>query len=271
MINGTFIYSMRVSGIERKKVANGIAGVLGMEIEYMGAPTFCYRVGEWVIDKEGLVISPEVALMESDSFCFILDNLKTAGAITEGDAVVTLSMNEHNGNTLRNLVNLLWCKQSLIQKSLARVTNIIPESLITAINSVPMDTLEEFSKVVNDGIDNGLITGECEIDFNMAEKTLSFSFFNASLDIDEILAFAVFCQRLSKQAIQQKFTSIKIKEAVNEKYAMRCFLLKLGLIGEAYKSARKILLERLNGDSSYRTIEAKRAAEAKRKRIASEN
>ncbi|WP_088186056.1 hypothetical protein [Desulfosporosinus sp. FKA] len=271
MTNGTFIYSMRVSGIERKKVANAIAGVLGMEIEYMGAPTFCYRVGKWVIDREGLIISPEVTLMERDSFCSILDTLKTAEAIAEGDATVTLSMTSHNGNTLRNLVNLLWCKQSLIRKSLARVTDIIPESLITAINSVPIDTLEEVATVINVGIDNGVIKGDCQIDFNMAEKTLSSSFFNASLDIDEIFAFAFFCQQLSKQSIQQKFSSIKIREAVNEKYAMRCFLLKLGLIGEAYKVARKILLKRLDGDSSYRTIEAKQAAEAKRKKIASEN
>jgi hypothetical protein len=271
MSNETFSYSVKVKGIERKAIANAIAGVLGVELEYMGAPTFCYRVGKWVIDREGLIISPEIPLMERDSFCSILNTLKTIGAIAEGDAVVTLSMDEHNGNTLRNLVNLLWCKQSLIQKALDRQTGIIPESLVTVINSVPIDTLEKFSQVVNEGIDKGVISGECEIDFNMAEKRLGFSFFKASLDIDEILAFVVFCQQLSKQATQQKFSSIKVRDVLNEKYAMRCFLLKLGLIGEAYKVARKILLRRLDGDSSYRTIEAKQAAEAKRKKIASEN
>lgn len=241
------------------------------EIEYMGAPTFCYHVGQWVIDREGLVISPEVTLKEKESFGSILDNVKYAWARVEGNATVTLSMTNHNGNSLRNLVNLLWCKQSLSQKSLARKIGIIPESLVTTINAVPIDTLEDFAKVVNDGIDKGLIIGDCEVDFNMAEKTLSFSFFNASLDIDELFAFAAFCQQLSKQAIQQKFSSIKIREVVNEKYAMRCFLLKLGFIGEAYKVARKILLERLDGDAAYRTIEAKQAAKAKHKRIVSEN
>jgi len=41
--------------------------------------------------------------------------------------------------------------------------------------------------------------------------------------------------------------------------------LKLGFIGEQYKTARKILLARLTGDAVYRTIEGRRATEEKRK------
>ena len=36
------------------------------------------------------------------------------------------------------------------------------------------------------------------------------------------------------------------------RYAFRCFLLKLGFIGDRYKAARKIVLARLEGDSAWK-------------------
>lgn len=38
----------------------------------------------------------------------------------------------------------------------------------------------------------------------------------------------------------------------NEKYAFRCFLLRLGMIGEEYKPVRRVLLRRLTGSSAFR-------------------
>ena len=38
----------------------------------------------------------------------------------------------------------------------------------------------------------------------------------------------------------------------NEKYAFRCFLLRLGMIGADYKAARKVLLRNLTGSSAFR-------------------
>lgn len=125
--------------------------------------------------------------------------------------------------------------------------------------------MEEFAEVVNTAIDTGKIQGESELEFDLADKTLSFSFSNASLDFDEVLAFITLCQRLNEQGKKQKFSSINQKESPNESYSFRCYLLKLGFIGEQYKVARKILLSKLDGDAVYRTIEARKVAEAKRK------
>ncbi len=38
----------------------------------------------------------------------------------------------------------------------------------------------------------------------------------------------------------------------NENYAFRCFLLRLGFIGDEYKAARKILLRNLTGSSAWK-------------------
>jgi len=39
----------------------------------------------------------------------------------------------------------------------------------------------------------------------------------------------------------------------NEKYAFRCFLLRLGFIGAEYKIERKILLRNLTGSSAFKS------------------
>lgn len=258
--------SFKVIGLERKQVAAVIADTIGEQVKYAGAPSFNYNAGRWTIDKQGIVTTPEMGIKEEHvTLRMVFDALNIAGAKAEGNLTVTLPMEDHNGNTLRNLVNLIWSKQSLIQKALARYEAILPASFVKAINDVPMDALEDFVSGVNEAIEAGEITGHSDLDIDLVDKTISFSFFNASLDAEEIHAFALLCWQLNEQAKKQKFTSVKQKETENDKFAMRCFLLKLGFIGEEYKAERKIILSKLDGHAAYRTLEAQQAAEAKRK------
>jgi len=67
--------------------------------------------------------------------------------------------------------------------------------------------------------------------------------------------------RLCKTATQKKRVTAKEKETEGSpKYAMRCFLLSLGFIGEEYKGARKILLSKLEGNSSWKNCKKQEAA-----------
>ena len=50
-----------------------------------------------------------------------------------------------------------------------------------------------------------------------------------------------------------KRITAKEKPVGNEKYAFRCFLLRLGFIGNAYKADRKILLRNLSGSSAFKS------------------
>lgn len=266
MTNDSLRVSIKVTGLERKQVASVIADTIGEQPKYAGAPSFNYNAGGWTIDKQGIVSTPEMGIKEEHvTLRMVLDALNIAGAQSEGNLTIILPMDGHNGNTLRNLVNLIWSKQTLIQKALVRYEAILPASFVKAINAVPIDTLEDFVSVVNNAIEAGEITGHSDLDIDLVDKTISFSFFNASLDAEELHAFGVFCWQLNEQAKKQKYSSTLQKDAVNDKYAFRVWLLKLGFIGESFKAARKILLSRLTGHAAYRTIEAQQAAEAKRK------
>ena len=265
MENNSFKLSFKVSGTERKVIASVIAAALMTEADYAGAPSFSYKAGGWVVDREGSVSTPETPIEEKESIRPVLDALKTAGATAGESATVTFSLDGHSGNTIRNIINLIWSKQTLIQKSFGRQSAILPESLVTAINAVPIDSLDDFAKAINDGIDSGEIQGESELDFDLAEKTISFSFANATLDTDEALAFVTLCRQINEQAKQQKFSSTRQKETDNDKFSFRVWLIRLGFVGAAFATDRKVLLARLTGDAAFRTETARQTAEAKRK------
>jgi len=252
MTNDSLRFSTKVAGLERKQVASVIADTIGEQLKYAGVPSFNYNAGGWTIDKQGNVTTPEMRIKEEPvTLRMVLNELNIAGAKPEGNLKITLPLDGHNGNTLRNLVNKIWSKQTLIQKALTRYEAILPASLVKAINAVPIETLEDFLGVVNGANEAGEITGHSDLDIDMVDKTISFGFFNATLDVQEIHAFAVLCWQLNEQAKKQKSSSTTQKDVVNDKYTFRCFLLKLGFIGPDYKTERSILLRKLDGNSAY--------------------
>lgn len=84
------------------------------------------------------------------------------------------------------------------------------------------------------------------------EDKLSFPWFKGPLDSDSIKAYTHFLFALCELAKNQKRVVAKEKEIQNDKYAFRCFLLRLGFIGDEYKGERKILLSRLEGSSAFK-------------------
>jgi hypothetical protein len=72
------------------------------------------------------------------------------------------------------------------------------------------------------------------------------------LDADEVKAYSHLIAALCEMSKNQKRISATEKAVDNEKYAFRCFLLRLGFIGNEYKTERKILLRNLSGSSAFK-------------------
>jgi hypothetical protein len=83
---------------------------------------------------------------------------------------------------------------------------------------------------------------------------IEFGWFRPTDDQTEIAAYYQLVQGLSELARTQKRVSATEQEVENEKYAFRCFLLRLGFIGSEYKEARKILLKNLSGNAAFRDM-----------------
>ena len=91
-------------------------------------------------------------------------------------------------------------------------------------------------------------------EIEITDEKINFTWFPYTVDGDEIAAYTQFISRLCDMARDAKRVSSKPTETDNDKYAFRCLLLRLGFIGKEHKTARKILLRNLTGNSAFRSV-----------------
>lgn len=236
------------TGAERKALVQAMGEILGVKPKYLGMPTAAYQVDYFHIDKNGGVEFDDRA--DSGEIENLLERLeergiiaapaetaqeagteeKSADAESKADEPATAPQGADIGLTVAvplgmvlcgNLTKLLEAKGSLIKKAL--------------------------------GIDDLRI----EID----EEKVSFPWFSETPDAESAKAYTHFISALCKMSKEQKRITAKEKAVDNEKYAFRCFLLRLGFIGTEYKGERKILLKNLSGSSAFKNGERKEAAD----------
>lgn len=95
------------------------------------------------------------------------------------------------------------------------------------------------------------------LELEITDEKVRFPWFEDGTDPDAVKAYTHFIAALCEMARVQKRVTAKEKETDNEKYAFRCFLLRLGFIGAEYKEERKILLKNLSGSSAFKTGQKK--------------
>ena len=81
---------------------------------------------------------------------------------------------------------------------------------------------------------------------------LDFAWFKADAEPDEVKAYMDLVTALCEMAKKATRVTGKDKPVENEKYAFRCFLLRLGFIGDEYKASRKVLLKNFSGSSAFK-------------------
>jgi hypothetical protein len=95
------------------------------------------------------------------------------------------------------------------------------------------------------------IGADC-LEYEVAKDRVRFPWFALTEDAEEAKAYTTFISKLAEQAQTAKRVTLKDKPVENEKYAFRCFLLRLGFIGDEYKEARKVLLKNLTGNGAWK-------------------
>ena len=99
--------------------------------------------------------------------------------------------------------------------------------------------------------------GVSDLTINLLDDRLAFDWFPADSTPEEINAYTAFIAALCAMAGNQKRITAKGTTVDNEKYAFRCFLLRLGFIGAEHKQTRKILLRNLTGSSAFKAGQPK--------------
>ena len=213
-----------VPGAKRKELVLTIAKWLGSEVKYLGAPSFAYEVDYFHIDKNGALSFDDRA--DSEVIERLLEMLYDNGFEAEG-----LPETDNEPETIGLCISMP--RTLFTETALANLKNIIDSKatlLKKAFDIDDLTVLEEDGKIC-------------------------FPWFNGKTP-EEIKAYDHFICKLCEMARTQKRVTATEKQVDNEKYAFRCFLLRLGFIGAEFKELRKILLKNLEGNSAFKTKEA---------------
>ena len=170
------------------------------------------------------------------------------------ELTVSVPATRHTGNSLRNLVNLVYTRASLINKALG-TSFAAEQGLVDALDeNEGLRTAEDFRKAVATyEVEHGpALSG-----ITITPEEISFSSLPETTDSDRLKAFTELVAMMNKQALNQKRIQAKAVNEENEKYALRIWLTRLGMNGAEFKTTRKILMENLTGNSAFRTEEEK--------------
>lgn len=204
----------------------------------------------------------------------LIRQLRHAGAVSESKLQcgihIHIGAKDHTPNSLKNLVNLTASKEDLIYKSLEidpsrmRYCKKVNENLIKTINKKKPKTLTELADIwyseygaesrsrhYHSSRYHGL-----NLHSTFTKGTIEFRLFNGTMHAGKIRSYIVFCLAVSHQALSQKSASAKRTHTDNEKYTFRCWLLRLGLIGEEFKNCRQHLMKSLDGNAAWKTPRA---------------
>ena len=222
-------------GKDRKNLVKAIAEITGQEAKYNGAPGFTYTIGSYTVERDGSITTEDEAGMK---------NLSTV--LREGGFEIEMPepAEEKESEAEEEMTTDSW-------------TLTMPREDFTEAQ------VENLEKIIASKA--GLIRKalDCEDPIViLTEDRVVFPWFKRMLGSGESLAVMHFITALCRMAKNAKRITAKEKEVPNEKYAFRCFLLRLGFIGAEYKETRKRLLERLEGSSAFRTPEEEKAETA---------
>jgi len=220
------IINYNVSGSDRKRLVAAIVEHTGEKAKYLGAPGFAYQVGNIHISVDGQVTvetreaAPLIRFLREKGFqaedplseAVEEETTEESSDVEVFGICISMPRSLLTDSHLENLCNIVESKGNLIRKAL----------------------------------------GTADIPIEITDEKVSFPWFPENLTSDEMKAYETFICRLCDMARNQKRISAKEKTVDNEKYTFRCFLLRLGFIGDEYKTARKILLRNLSGSTAFK-------------------
>ena len=205
------------AGAERKKLAMRIAEYEGCQTQYLGAPTFAYAAGRCKVLKDGTVETEN----EDSALLTFLEGLggvteptETDSAETEDAVRISICLPAHDmtERQIQNVFDLVESKRTLIKKAV----------------------------------------GANELPITLEDGKLCFDWFSTESTPEERQAYMALLCGIRSMAMKQRRVNRRETEVPNEKYAFRCFLLRLGMVGDDSKAHRKILLKNLSGSSAWK-------------------
>lgn len=245
---------------DRKQLVTRMKELTGLESRYTFMPRCAYEIGSYTVDKEG-TLTVEEADADKDMLRLLIDEGWVTGHLPQDEkesvlVEIAFPMEDHTGTSLRNLVNLVYSRGELISKAVSgKFSSSL--ALVHALAEVGAQAeKEEILAVLREHADS-------LIGIRMKKDKVVFCGFPADADSDYVSTFLHLAEGMNRMALEQKRIQAKTVDTNNEKYALRIWLLRIGLGGKEYKADRKRLMNHLSGHTAFRTPEAQEKAKRK--------
>ena len=281
---------MEMTGIPRKKAAEVIAAYFDTHEVYDGGSYDAYHVMDeqgrkWKVVSDASihpaardgrsastlykveVVSPICHYEDIETIQELVRKLRHAGACVNRSCGIHIHVDAapHSVKTLRNLVNIMVSKEDLLYKALA--VDVAREdhycqktdlSFLEELNRKKPKSIENFERMWYHG-DSRSFDHYDETRYHalnlhsvFSKGTIEFRLFNGTMHAGKVKTYIQLSLAISHQALVQKSASPSRTKSTNEKYTFRTWLLRLGMIGDEFQTARKFLLENLEGGIAWK-------------------
>ena len=289
MRNQNFGIEIEMTGITRNAAAKIIAKHFGTSAVHVGGSYDVYTVDDgtgrkWKLVSDGSircqargdrsasrlhsveVVSPICRYEVIETVQELIRKLRKGGAMVNDSCGIHIHVDasRHDPKTLRNVVNIMASKEDLLYKTLK--VNIGREyyckkadlRFLDDVNLKRPKSMSEFESLWYNG-SSGRYTHYHDSRYHalnlhsvFSKGTIEFRMFNSTLHAGEVKSYIQLCLAISHQALVQRTASRSRTQSSNEKYTFRTWLLRLGMIGDEFKTARMHLLKNLEGNIAWK-------------------
>ncbi len=305
MRNQNFGIEIEMTGLTRSAAARIIAGYFGTIATHVGGGYDTYTVRDtenrqWKVVSDASIrcrnrrnesvgkeysvefVSPICRYEDIETIQELVRKLRAGGArVNESCGIhVHVDASSHTPQTLRNIVNIMASKENLLYKTLQvqvdreHYCQKADTRFLEELNHKRPRTMEEVEQLWYNGKGGRYYHYDdsryhaLNLHSVFSKGTIEFRMFNSTLHAGEVKSYIQLCLAISHQAIIQRGASRIKSQPENEKYTFRTWLLRLGLIGDEFKTARQHLLKNLEGNIAWRDPAQ---AEAQKARLAAKH
>lgn len=276
--------SFNVTGKDRKALVQALSEITFSEAIYSGAPSFAYQVGDYAIDKDGVLSCPDA--LSKEEVALVVEKLSECGFVPadevetetpEKDAPAEMpDMAPEAASADQPEAEAMEAADGAETPDVAEEPETAPTGPVEA--ATPEESEDDIgssagyrfavsiprSTLTDDALERlKLIVANKEVLFQRAvladalpvevtEEEIAFPWFTLTGVDGEAAAYTQFITALCQMAREQTRVLDKPYDGDNDRFAMRIFMVRLGMKGVQYALARKLMMNHLTGNSGWR-------------------
>ena len=297
-----FGVEVEMTGISRRQAADALAEYFGTTPQYLGTYYDTWGVTDpegkmWKLMSDGSIrperktaegytsnfprsmgsrdyqvemVTPKLTYAELPKLQECVRRVRKAGAKANSSCGIHVHVDasNHNRQSLKNLIGIMYSKEDILFKALQvsesraeRWCQKVREPMLRQARQLSSDETKDLTQleqvwyeghVENDEHYNWTRYHALNLHSVFYRGTVEWRCFNATLHAGKIAAYVNLCLAISAQAIAQRSTVMRKTHSENELFTFRVWLVRLGLNGEEFKHTRDHLLAHLEGDRAWR-------------------